>query len=271
MKKIIVLLAICTATLTKAQNNVDGLVNAEKKFASYSVTHNMKDAFLHFLDSTGIVFEKGQPVNGIEAWSKRKAQAGILNWHPQFAEIAASGNLGYTTGPWTFQPKTINDSVVARGQYTTVWQLNKNGEWKFLVDLGVSNLPSTDSAEVIKIDAARTTTNPIDLLAMVKTEEAFIVAYKKNGPGAYRQFLAQQSILNRNSSLPATTSAEQSKIIEATPQDIRFAINGSGISKSGDLGFVYGTTRLNDKKENYLHIWRREKEGWKIAVEVLRY
>ena len=270
MKKLIVLLAICAAFVTNAQNNIDGLINAEKEFASYSVTHNMKDAFLHFLDSTGIVFNKSQPVNGIEWWSKKETPGGILNWHPQFAEIAASGNLGYTTGPWTFQPKTVADSVVATGQYTTVWHLDKNGEWKFLIDLGVSNLPSTDSAEVIKIDAAKITTNPIDLLSMVKTEEAFIGAYKENTPGVYRQFLSQQSILNRNSSLPATTAAEQSKIIEATPQEIRFAINGSGISKSGDLGFVYGTITLNDKKENYLRIWRKEKEGWKIAVEVLR-
>ena len=56
-----------------------------------------------------------------------------------------------------------------------------------------------------------------------------------------------------------------------TPQNMSFMINDSGIASSGDLGFVYGTITLNNKKENYLHIWRKEKEGWKIAVEVLRY
>lgn len=270
MKKIIVLIAVCAATITKAQNNIDGLINAEKSFAAYAVAHNMKDAFLNFLDSTGIVFDKGRPVNGIEWWSKKEARGGMLNWHPQFAEIATSGNLGYTTGPWTFQP-TLSDSVVARGQYSTVWHVDKNGEWKFLVDLGVSNLPSTDSADVVKIDAPKVSANPINLHSLVKTEEAFIKAYKKKNAAAYQQFLSQQSILNRNNALPATTPEVRSGTIEATPQAMRFAINGSWISKSGDLGLVYGTTTLNGKKENYLRIWRRETEGWKIALEVLRY
>jgi hypothetical protein len=37
------------------------------------------------------------------------------------------------------------------------------------------------------------------------------------------------------------------------------------------MGYTYGPTLINGKKENYLHIWRREEGGWKIAVEVLRY
>jgi ketosteroid isomerase-like protein len=48
-------------------------------------------------------------------------------------------------------------------------------------------------------------------------------------------------------------------------------INGSGIASSGDIGYVYGTTIIDGKTDNYLRIWRREKTGWKIAVEVLRY
>ena len=55
--------------------------------------------------------------------------------------MAKSGELGFTTGPWTFQPKTIQDSVVARGQYSTVWKKQKAGEWKFIVDMGISKTP----------------------------------------------------------------------------------------------------------------------------------
>ena len=38
-----------------------------------------------------------------------------------------------------------------------------------------------------------------------------------------------------------------------------------------DLGYVYGTADINDKRDGYLRIWRREKDGWKIAVEVLHF
>jgi ketosteroid isomerase-like protein len=271
MKRFAFLLAISSTIQAYAQKNIEGLINAEKSFAAYSVSHSTKEAFLKFLDSTGVVFEKALPVNGIESWNKKEKTAGILNWHPQFAEIAASNDLGYTTGPWTYQPQTLQDSIIAKGQFTTVWHTDKNGEWKVLVDLGTSNIPSVDAQEAQKINASKITTQPIDLASLVKTEEAFIKAYSKNSQSAYKKFLSAQSILNRHKNLPATTGDQQDKIIETTPPDIRFTINHSGIATSGDLGFVYGTIRLNDKTENYLHIWRREKEGWKIALEVLRY
>jgi ketosteroid isomerase-like protein len=264
-------IALSSALQAYAQKNIEGLINAEKSFAAYSVSHGTKEAFLKYLDSTGVVFEKGQPVNGVDSWIKKEKTAGILNWHPQFAEIAASNDLGYTTGPWTFQPQTVQDSVVAKGQFTTVWHTDKNGEWKFLVDLGVSNIPSIDSSEAKQIQAAKIPAAPIDLRSLVKTEEAFISANKKSTAAAYKQFLSQQSILNRHRNLPATAGSEQQKAIEATPQHIQYTILHSGIATSGDLGFVYGAAQLNEKTENYLRIWRREKEGWKIALEVLRY
>ena len=263
------LLSICLRA--QGQKNIDGLISAEKNFAAYSVAHTTKEAFLKFLDSTGVVFEGGRAVNGLEAWTKKEARPGILNWHPQFAEIAGNGEFGYTTGPWTFQPKTIADSVVARGQYTTVWGITKDGEWKFLVDLGVNNLPSTDSSETQPIAGEKTSTSPIDLKSMVKAEEAFIRAFKKNPRTAYTSFLSEKSILNRNGHLPATTSSAQSLVIASTPAFFSFTIHKSVCAKSGDLGYVYGAVTIQDKTDNFLHIWRREKNGWKLALEVLRY
>lgn len=271
MRKLTAILFVGVSMHTAAQQNIDSLIHAEESFAAYAVANGTKDAFLKFADSAGTVFDKGQPVNAIAWWSTKEKRPGILNWHPQFAEIAASNDFGYTTGPYTFQPKTIHDSVVAKGQFTTVWHRNKNGEWKFLVDLGSGNLPAVDSQQTKKITASKTATHPIDLLSLVKAEEAFIKACKKNTQAAYQKFLAQQSILNRNSQLPATRATEQSKTIEATPQHISFAIYHSGIAASGDLGFVYGSATLNEKNENYLRIWRREKDGWRIALEALRY
>ena len=55
------------------------------------------------------------------------------------------------------------------------------------------------------------------------------------------------------------------------PQKIEYAVEGSGISASGDLGYVYGTAVSNGKKDNYLRIWRREGKEWKLALETLRY
>jgi hypothetical protein len=77
---------------------------AERNFAAYSVKHGTRAAFLKFLDSTAVVFENTKPVNGLQSWNKKEDGAGILNWYPTTAEIAVSGDFGYTTGPWTYHP-----------------------------------------------------------------------------------------------------------------------------------------------------------------------
>src|SRR6266496_2017264 len=140
MKQLVSLFYLFIAVNSFSQKNFDGLIKAEKSFAAYSVAYRTKDAFLKFADSTGIIFDPAteSPVNAIEIWNKREKRPGKLDWQPEYAEIAASNDFGYTTGPYTF---TMNDTVTARGEYVTVWQMNKQGEWKFLLDLGVNNTP----------------------------------------------------------------------------------------------------------------------------------
>lgn len=48
-------------------------------------------------------------------------------------------------------------------------------------------------------------------------------------------------------------------------------MKGWGVSKMPDMGYTYGTAIINGKTENYMRIWRREKEGWAICLEVMRY
>src|ERR1700751_1889560 len=113
-KFLLLLLILPVAIVLNAQRNIEGLVTAEKRFAAYSVINGTKDAFLKFLDSSGIVFNQGKAISGIELWSKREKGTGILNWRPHYAGISLSGDLGFTTGPWTFK-QTLSDTVIATG------------------------------------------------------------------------------------------------------------------------------------------------------------
>jgi ketosteroid isomerase-like protein len=267
---ILILFCSCFQNI-QAQKGIDSLIQAEKNFAAYSVANSTKEAFLKFLDSAGIIFDKGTPANGIMTWKKREKAPGILNWHPQFAEISGSEDFGYTTGPWTFQ-NSSNDTVMARGQYTTVWQINRKGEWKFLVDLGVGNTPPNLATEVKKINVAKqfssgTTKHDSPVIA----ENNFQVAVSKDKSKAYKKYLSSKSILNRNGYSPATNSAYQKKLLELTSSSVQYKLDGAGMSAGMDLGYTYGTTTINGKTDNYLRIWRWEKDEWKIALEVLRY
>ncbi|HUR66981.1 MAG TPA: DUF4440 domain-containing protein [Chitinophagaceae bacterium] len=254
------------------QKGIDNLIKAEKDFAAYAVAHSTKEAFQQFIDSNSIMFDEGKPISAIEYWNKREKRPGVLKWHPQYAEISASGDFGYTTGPWTFQ-RSPADSVIARGQYSTVWRLNEKGEWKFVVDFGIDNSqPGSEEERIIdtpkEADDAKTMTA---IGPLVSVDHSFNQLLEENRSKAYKEWLSRESILTRNGSLPATTATARQVVIDATPADARYKTSGWGISLVPDMGYTYGTAMIKDKEHNYLRIWRREKQGWRIALEVFRY
>jgi len=268
--KIIVACILIGSFRAHAQKNIDGLAKAERNFAAYAVAHGMKPAFLEFADSLGILFDQGKPVNAVQLWNSREARPGILNWRPDYIEIAASHDFGYTTGPWTFQTKTVQDSITGRGRFFTVWQVNNKGNWKFLVDLGVSNTPISSDTTLRKIEVTDPSNEPGTAASLLTTEYDFILLAKQSMKDAYTKHLSGKAFLTRNESSPAKTHQEIVKVLENSDISMQFSVDGSGIASSGDMGYVYGTTIFKGKTDNYLRVWRKEKPGWKLALEVLR-
>ncbi|MCW3087544.1 MAG: hypothetical protein JWQ78_930, partial [Sediminibacterium sp.] len=39
------------------------MVNAEKKFAAFTVAHTIREGFLKYMDSAGLVFRQGNELN----------------------------------------------------------------------------------------------------------------------------------------------------------------------------------------------------------------
>lgn len=267
MKTNLCLLLVLLVIKATGQQNIDSLIQAERNFAAYASAHNTKQAFLAFMDSAAIEVEDGKPVKGLELWSKRKENNDVLKWHPQYAEISKANDLGYTTGPWTFQ-RTPQDSIAARGQYTTVWKLNEQGGWKFLVDMGTNYSLINNAKEVMEINAGSSLHG--ELAFLLSAEAAFSEAAASAIHEAHKKFLSEHSIINRNGYLPATITKDQEKILKDFSQTVKLTALGHGLATSGDLGFVYGSMAASGKNTAYLHIWRHEKNGWKLALEVLQ-
>jgi ketosteroid isomerase-like protein len=63
----------------------------------------------------------------------------LLTWSPVGADIAASGDLGYTYGTFEFRSKDKDGKEnVDRGKYMTIWKKQADGSWKVAVDMGNS-------------------------------------------------------------------------------------------------------------------------------------
>jgi ketosteroid isomerase-like protein len=60
-----------------------------------------------------------------------------LTWTPVHADMAASGDLGYTFGTYEFRSKDKEGKpTVEYGKYASVWKKQKDGSWKVVMDMG---------------------------------------------------------------------------------------------------------------------------------------
>jgi ketosteroid isomerase-like protein len=102
-----------------------------------------------FCDESGAVLSSNAPAaNGRDAIAKLFSGffqlANLkISWLPNRADVAKSGELGYTSGAYemTFNDptgKTISD----KGKYVTVWKKQTDGSWKVLLDIFNTDLPA---------------------------------------------------------------------------------------------------------------------------------
>jgi len=63
-----------------------------------------------------------------------------LTWTPVGADMAASGDLGYTYGTYEFRSKDKSGKpTVSYGKYTSIWKKQNDGHWKVVLDMGNSS------------------------------------------------------------------------------------------------------------------------------------
>ena len=124
------------------------LINTDIAFSNYSEKNGMNDAFINFVADDGVLLRPySKPIVGKEnvttllnknkSKNKKKNLNVVLKWEPQCADIAASGDLGYTYGIYTLIVST-NDgqSESEYGTYVTIWKKDKDGKWKYALDTG---------------------------------------------------------------------------------------------------------------------------------------
>ena len=271
MKNYSILFSLLISSVALAQQGIDGMVQSELKFAAFALSNSTKEAFIKYADSAGVIFENGEAINARSFWGKKEKRPGILRWRPRFAEIANSGDFGYTTGSWTFQPLTITDSIIAAGHFFTVWQLNKHGNWQFLLDMGTSNAPIESTSSLEKISLLTFSKLKAQDSSIIDVEYSFINTYNKSPQLAYKKYLSNRSILNREQMSFAILPTDKEALLSTYTEPAKLTPLKSGLATSGDLGYVYGVAEYKGKKGNYLHIWRHEKKGWKVALELIQH
>ncbi len=111
------------------------LLDADRSFSKMSELQGMRKAYMEYIDSNGVLLRPNNfPVTGgdaVDLISQSNDSAYIMTWEPKSASIAASGELGYTYGIYSYKLKKI-DSVLF-GTYVTIWKKQPDGKWKFIL------------------------------------------------------------------------------------------------------------------------------------------
>jgi ketosteroid isomerase-like protein len=244
------------------------VADAERAFAADAQVRTVNEAFLKAFAPDGIVF-RPTPVNAQQAFTARPIPATLaLRWTPTMAETAAAGDLGVTTGPSERGPR--GQPVKGTGYFLSVWRAHGK-HWQVVFDAGIDG-PIPISVEQASSTLSRRTLQPSpsrsdDVTQMqndlLHVERQLIEDY----PTLIREHAASDVRVYRNGHAPTAHIGAAVGLVRAEG-DVEWSPQVAFVSRSGDLGYVYGVARAGDDERGYVRIWRNQDGSWKVAYDL---
>jgi len=261
----------------------EALAKTERDFARQAAEQGVKAAFLAYLGDDSVLY-RPRAVPG-RKWMEDHPEPAIrLAWSPAFVQVASAGDLGYTTGPYEIKAKDPKDPYVAYGRFVTVWTRRPDGAWRVALDIGVTTpkpgemTPALAYGRPLAAVAAAAGDGGADKerSALLKADRVFAAEAAAGAAAAYAAHAGPGAQLLRADVAPAVGVAAIRAALAANPFYVTWQPAAAGVSRSGDLGYVYGTADFGhqagapNRPAAYLRIWERAPGGeWKIALDLL--
>ncbi|HLX24332.1 MAG TPA: nuclear transport factor 2 family protein [Usitatibacter sp.] len=267
------LTAGCAALPPPGTEDPASLAAAETAFAAQSVKEDMRTAFLANFAPDGMYVRK-EWTNARQDLAGRAAPPVVLDWRPVHTEVAASGEMGLSTGPWKLTSKTDPAQPPTYGQFVSIWKREAGGPWKVAVDIGVSNpknslwetpLDLTPSAAPGALDPVGGAEDADGLFQLTANFTGMAAAYRMN-VGTRMRFYREgiDPLVTRESALDSPALASRDLFF--------FYVEKAEVAKSGDFGYVRGHyVKYFDPEKvlgQFLRVWRLENGHWRIVLDV---
>ena len=254
---------VACASAPPQASDAQALARAESAFASASVATGLKASFLAAFADDAILFRPG-PVNGKQTIAARPDPPILLDWRPQRVELAASGELGYSTGPFRLTSKQDASAPASFGQFFSVWKKNADGRWQVLIDHGVSH--ASPAGWDAPLELMPTTRGVVPEETIDAAEARFAGLSAHDGvAAAYAALGGKQLRTLRDDATPIAGAPTESG-------RWTWAMVDRGVARSHDFAWVIGSWRSDGSDVNrghYVRIWHAESGVWKIAIDVL--
>lgn len=256
------------------------MADAERQFAKAATVVGWRDAFLEYFADDAIAFSPGvvPAKDGLRKQPSTPFSIAELVWEPRTGDVAASGELGWLTGPSTSTNRKAAEPVVRHGCYLSVWRKQPDGRWRVFIDVG-ANAPEpvqftpgftrTTIANPYKGSDSKTAATG-SLAAADRDLNAQIASI--GFAQAFAARLAPASRLHRPGSLPQTGRDAIVQWLGANASSGAAKDVGAESASSGDFGYTHGTFDLKDPKPAtgvYIRLWNRDADGkWWLTVDV---
>jgi ketosteroid isomerase-like protein len=288
MRQTLILIRVALACVTgfiTAQGNIPAelaaMADTERAFAKAATIKGWRDAFLEFFADDAIAL-----ANGVTSAKERLRQQPStpfsvfeLIWEPRLGDVAASGDLGWLTGPSTSINHSAKDNKPGYGCYLSIWRKQADGTWRVFIDVGAgAPEPVTFASGFNRIDfgeryigkeagkdAAGKSLSDADrdLNDQIGTRGASAAVAGRVTPA---------SRLHRPGYAPLTGADAISKWLDEHASASSATAGAAEAAASADFGYSYGTFEIKapqPTKGAYLRLWNRDRAGrWWLMVDV---
>ena len=131
---------IADVPMARTRGTLEQVRAADTAFSALAQRVGTGRAFGDFAAENAQIFSTpGEFITGPRAISESfgPSGSGSLVWHPVAAEVAESGDLGFTVGNAVFTGQREDGGQIVRySKYLTVWKRQRDGEWRYVVDGG---------------------------------------------------------------------------------------------------------------------------------------
>lgn len=115
------------------------LFAVEKEFCEMAQKEGVQKAFVYFAADSAVILRHNKVLKGKEAirlqYESFPRKGARLEWAPDFADVSASGDLGYTYGKYTLtSTDSVGHATQSEGIFHTVWKRQPDGKWRFVWD-----------------------------------------------------------------------------------------------------------------------------------------
>lgn len=113
------------------------LVHTEAEFFQHALEHGFGPGLHAYMAEDAFIANSlilGREAQGAKVKAESgKVRPNVIRWKPLHAEVAASGDLGYTWGVAESGPGKAGP-FKPYGIYVTIWKRQPDGKWKFVYD-----------------------------------------------------------------------------------------------------------------------------------------